>query len=58
VIERDEIERVVRRLMVNQEGEEMRQRATELKHEIKMAVNGSSCDALDELVNCILSVNV
>ncbi|XP_058762659.1 UDP-glucose iridoid glucosyltransferase-like [Vicia villosa] len=58
VMKRDEIEKVVRRLMVNQEGEELRKRAFELKHEIRLALNGSSCDALNGLVKCILSVNV
>lgn len=58
IIERDEIKRVVRRIMVNSEGELMRQRATELKHEIGIAVRGSSCDALKGLVKYILSLNV
>ncbi|KAL5055869.1 hypothetical protein RYX36_036551 [Vicia faba] len=58
VMERDEIEKVVRRLMVNQEGEELRKRAIELKHEIRLDLSGSSCDALNGLVKCILSGNV
>lgn len=58
VIEKDEIERVVRRLMVDQEGEEMRQRAMKLKHVIGQAVTGSSSDSLNGLVKCILSVNI
>lgn len=58
VMERNEIEKVVRRLMVNQEGEELRKRALELKHEIRLSLSGSSCDALDGLVKCILSMNV
>ncbi|CAI8616616.1 unnamed protein product [Vicia faba] len=58
VMERDEIEKVVRTLMVNQEGEELRERATELKHEIRLATNGSSSDALNGLVKCILSIKM
>ncbi|CAK8575852.1 unnamed protein product [Lathyrus sativus] len=56
VMERDEIDKVIRRLMVNQEGKELKQRATELKHEIRLSVNGSSTDALNGLVKCILSL--
>ncbi|KAK7341644.1 hypothetical protein VNO80_24581 [Phaseolus coccineus] len=59
VMERDEIEGAVRRLMVNPEGKEMRQKALKLKNEIKIAVkDGSSYDALNRLVKSILSVNV
>jgi len=59
VMERDEIEGAVRRLMVNPEGKEMRQKALKLKNEIKVAVkDGSSYDALNRLVKSILSVNV
>ncbi|KAK7262512.1 hypothetical protein RJT34_30086 [Clitoria ternatea] len=59
IMERGEIERVVRRVMVNQEGKEMRQRALKMKNEIMLAVkDGSSYDALNELVKSILSVNL
>ncbi|KAG4994151.1 hypothetical protein AAZX31_11G130900 [Glycine max] len=59
VMERGEIEGAVRRLMVNQEGKEMSQRALELKNEIRLAVKGgSSYDALNRLVKSILSVNI
>ncbi|KAL2983791.1 hypothetical protein AAZX31_12G055800 [Glycine max] len=59
VMERDEIEEAVRRLMVNQEGMEMRQRALKLKNEIRLAVKGaSSYDALNRLVKSILSANL
>lgn len=61
VIERGEIEGAVRRLMVNQEGKEMGQRAVELKREIRLALNGRCCssyDSLNGLVKSILSVNL
>ncbi|RDX75122.1 UDP-glucose iridoid glucosyltransferase [Mucuna pruriens] len=59
VMKGDEIEGAVRRLMVNQEGKEMRQRALKLKNEIGLAVKGgSSYDALNDLVKSILSVNL
>ncbi|KAK7404525.1 hypothetical protein VNO78_05475 [Psophocarpus tetragonolobus] len=59
IMERDEIERAVRRLMVNQEGKEMGQRAFKLKNQIKLAVQGgSSYDAFNGLVKSILSVNL
>ncbi|CAJ1933204.1 unnamed protein product [Sphenostylis stenocarpa] len=59
VMERGAIEGAVRRLMVNPEGKEMRQRALKLKNEIKIAVKGgSSYAALNGLVKSILSVNI
>lgn len=59
VMEKDEIEGAVRRLMVNPEGKEMGQRALELKNEIRLAVKGgSSYEALNGLVKSILSVNL
>lgn len=59
IIERGEIEGAVRRLMVNVEGKEMGQRAVELKHEIRLAaIGGSSYDALNGVINSILSVNL
>ncbi|XP_027355319.1 UDP-glucose iridoid glucosyltransferase-like [Abrus precatorius] len=59
IIERDEIESAVRRLMEDSEGKEMRQRALKLKNEIRLAVQGgSSYDALNGLVKSILSVNL
>ncbi|XP_047162445.1 UDP-glucose iridoid glucosyltransferase-like [Vigna umbellata] len=59
VMERNEIEVAVRRLMVNSEGKEMRQKALKLKNEIKIAVkDGSSYDALNRLVKSILSMNL
>lgn len=59
VMEKDEIEGAVRRLMVNPEGKEMGQRALELKNEIRLAIKGgSSYEALNGLVKSILSVNL
>ncbi|TKY64929.1 UDP-glucose iridoid glucosyltransferase [Spatholobus suberectus] len=60
VMEREEIQGAVRRLMVNPEGKEMRQRAFKLKNEIRLAVKkgGSSYDALNGLVKIILSANL
>lgn len=59
VMEKDEIEGAVRRLMVNPEGKEMGQRALELKNKIRLAVKGgSSYEALNGLVKSILSVNL
>ena len=58
VMKRDEIEGAVTRLMASPKGKEMLQRAVELKDEIKVAASeGSSIDAVNGLVNSILSVN-
>ncbi|WJZ88998.1 hypothetical protein VitviT2T_008249 [Vitis vinifera] len=56
-LERVEIERAVRRLMVDGEGEEMRQRAMELKEKVDICTSegGSSNRALKELVEYISS---
>lgn len=56
-LERVEIERAVRRLMVDGEGEEMRQRAMELKEKVEICTSegGSSNRALKELVEYISS---
>ncbi len=56
-LERGEIERAVRRLMVDGEGEEMRNRAMELKEmmEISTSEGGSSSRALKELLEFISS---
>uniref|UniRef100_A0A5B7B827 Putative UGT protein n=1 Tax=Davidia involucrata TaxID=16924 RepID=A0A5B7B827_DAVIN len=55
--ESGEIEKAVRRLMVDKEGEEMRQRAMELKEKAELCLKsgGSSCNFLNELVECLLS---
>ncbi|KAG5603036.1 hypothetical protein H5410_034406 [Solanum commersonii] len=58
VLERGEIERVVRKLMVSDEGEEIRQRAMDFKLEIENSVaeNGTSYKCLDALVKFLLSL--
>ncbi|XP_031270502.1 UDP-glycosyltransferase 76E2-like [Pistacia vera] len=53
-LDRGKIERAIKRLMVEKEGEEMRQKAAELKEKIKKG--GSSNNSLDELVELITSV--
>ncbi|KAL7201603.1 hypothetical protein ACSBR1_033322 [Camellia fascicularis] len=57
-LERGEIERVVRRLMEGKEGEEMRQRATDLKKKVEVCVSegGSSYNSLNDLVEFIWSL--
>lgn len=57
--ERKKIERAVRRVMVDGEGEKMRQRAMELKEEIGICTSegGSSNRALKEMVEYIFSFN-
>lgn len=53
-----EIKRAVRRLMVDREGKEMRQRAMDLKEKIgvSMREGGSFYNSLNELVDHILSL--
>ncbi|GMN30774.1 hypothetical protein TIFTF001_050694 [Ficus carica] len=57
-MKREEIERVVRRLMLDDEGKEMRERAKEWKHKIEASTRkgGSSYDSLHELANFITSL--
>ena len=54
--DRLEVERAIRRLMVDEEGKEIRQRAIELKENIELSVKqgGSSYNSLKNLVNLIL----
>jgi hypothetical protein len=54
-LERKEVEIVVRRLMVNEEGENMRERATEFKERAKQCIEagGSSYNSLKKLVELI-----
>ncbi|TXG74217.1 hypothetical protein EZV62_002796 [Acer yangbiense] len=54
----EEIERAIRRLMVENEGEEMRQRAADLKQQLEISIQkgGPSYDSLNELVELIMSV--
>ncbi|CAA7026723.1 unnamed protein product [Microthlaspi erraticum] len=56
-IERREIERAVRRVMVDSEGEEIQARIKVLQDEVRRSVKrgGSSSRSLDDLVNRILS---
>ncbi|XP_042504594.1 UDP-glycosyltransferase 76B1-like [Macadamia integrifolia] len=55
--ERGQIERSIRRLMVEKEGEEMRERVASLKEKAEVCVNkgGSSCKSLEDLMARILS---
>ena len=55
-LERGEIERAVRTLMLDDEGKETRKRAKELKNEIEACTRegGSSYNALNQLVNFIM----
>ncbi|XP_049411037.1 UDP-glucose iridoid glucosyltransferase-like [Solanum stenotomum] len=57
-LERGEIERVVRKLMVSDEGEQIRQRAMDFKLEMENSVaeNGTSYKCLDALVKFLLSL--
>ncbi|GAY37958.1 UDP-glycosyltransferase 76E2 [Citrus sinensis] len=57
-LERGEIERVITRLMVEKEGEEMRKRALDLKVKVELCSRkgGSSYNLLNELVDHIMSV--
>ncbi|KAG2673319.1 hypothetical protein I3760_13G084900 [Carya illinoinensis] len=59
-MERGEIERAVRRLIVDKEGKEMRQRAVHLKEKIDicMSEGGGSYNSLYELVGYILSLKI
>lgn len=56
-LDRREVEKAVRRLMVDKEGEEMRQRANSLKEKIKLCIRegGSSYNSLTELEELIMS---
>ena len=57
MFERGEIERAVKRLMVDKEGEEMRQRAKNLKGKIALCIRegGSSYNSLNQLIELIIS---
>ncbi|KAF8397414.1 hypothetical protein HHK36_016330 [Tetracentron sinense] len=56
-LERGEIERSIRRLMVEKDGEEMRERVIKLKEKVDLSLrkDGSSCKSLEGLVSFILS---
>ncbi|XP_009344267.2 UDP-glycosyltransferase 76F1-like [Pyrus x bretschneideri] len=59
-IERGEVERTIRRLMVEKEGEEIKERALKLmeKANLSLKEGGSSYQSLDDLVNHILSLKI
>jgi hypothetical protein len=52
-VERGGVERAVKRLIVDEEGADMRERALVLKENLKASVRngGSSYNALEEIVN-------
>ncbi|KAF5797218.1 putative UDP-glucuronosyl/UDP-glucosyltransferase [Helianthus annuus] len=56
-VERGEVERMIRRVMVDEEGVEMRVRVNDMKEMVKEAVgdDGSSQKSLEDLVDFILS---
>nr|Q6VAB1.1 RecName: Full=UDP-glycosyltransferase 76H1 [Stevia rebaudiana]AAR06915.1 UDP-glycosyltransferase 76H1 [Stevia rebaudiana] len=58
VIEKGEIACAIKRVLVDEEGEEMRQRAMEIKEKVKIAINdgGSSYDSFKDLVAFISSL--
>ncbi|CAK9159096.1 unnamed protein product [Ilex paraguariensis] len=60
VLERGEIERAIRRLLVDKEGEEMRQRATDMREKLKLSLkrDGSSNNSLNDLTEFILSLQL
>ena len=56
MFERGEIERAVKSLMVDKEGEEMRQRAKNLKEMVELCIRGgSSYNSLNQLIELIIS---
>ncbi|KAF8010803.1 hypothetical protein BT93_J1451 [Corymbia citriodora subsp. variegata] len=57
-LDQKEIEQAVRRLMVEEEGKEMRLRAAAFKDQIELSIRkgGSSHAAIEELVNLIISL--
>jgi len=56
-LERGEIEKAVRRLMVDEVGKEMRKRGNNLKERIELCIRegGSSNSSLNELIEMIMS---
>lgn len=58
-LERGEVERAIQRLMVNEEGKLLRQRATKLKENIELSTRqgGFSSNSLNDLVNHIINLN-
>ncbi|CAN6197364.1 unnamed protein product [Urochloa humidicola] len=58
VLERGKIEKAIRKLMKDREGDEMRERAKKLESKVEdcLKIGGSSQSAIDKLVNYILLV--
>jgi hypothetical protein len=56
-LERGDIERVVRRVMVDEDGKEMRKRGKNLKERFELCIRegGSSNNSLNELIDMIKS---
>ena len=52
-LEKEDVERAVKRLLVDEEGAYMRKRAIELKEKLESSVRsgGSSCSSLDDFIN-------
>ncbi|KAK1357197.1 UDP-glucose iridoid glucosyltransferase-like [Heracleum sosnowskyi] len=57
VLERGDVDKSIRRLMTGREGDEMRQRAIELKHMINVSIleGGSSYNSLNDLTEFLLT---
>lgn len=57
-LERGKVEKAIRKLIEEREGEEMRERARELKKKVSdcLTTGGTSQIAIDKLVNYILSM--
>ncbi|KAK1357198.1 UDP-glucose iridoid glucosyltransferase-like [Heracleum sosnowskyi] len=60
VLERGDVDKSIRRLMTGREGNEVRQRAIELKHMINVSTleGGSSYNSLNDLTEFLLAKNV
>uniref|UniRef100_M4CR66 Uncharacterized protein n=1 Tax=Brassica campestris TaxID=3711 RepID=M4CR66_BRACM len=58
-LEKETVERVVKRLIVGEEGADMRKRAIDLKEKLEASVRsgGSSCSSLDNFVNSLKTKN-
>ncbi|CAN8301273.1 unnamed protein product [Cochlearia groenlandica] len=54
-LKKETVERAIKRLLVDEEGEEMRKRAIDLKEKFEVSVRsgGSSCSSLDDFVNSL-----
>ena len=56
-LERGEIEKAVRKLILDEEGKEMRIRAKDLKEKVELSTRkgGTSHSSMNELINLIMS---